>query len=49
LQPDYRRQPADRRASIAVRQSQLAACPVNFVAMTGPAIEKLLHENLYYI
>jgi TRAP transporter TAXI family solute receptor len=29
-------------------KDQLAACPVNFVAMTGPAIEKLLHEDLYY-
>jgi TRAP transporter TAXI family solute receptor len=29
-------------------KDQLAACPVNFVAMTGPAIEKLLHDNLYY-
>jgi len=29
-------------------KDQLAACPVNFVAITGPAIEKLLHEDLYY-
>jgi TRAP transporter TAXI family solute receptor len=29
-------------------KTQLAACPVNFVAMTGPAIDKLLHYRLYY-
>ena len=29
-------------------KDQLAACRVNFVAITGPAIEKLLHEDLYY-
>jgi uncharacterized protein len=29
-------------------KNQLAACAVNFVAMTGPAIDKLLHNRLYY-
>jgi len=29
-------------------KAQLAACAVNFVAITGPAIEKLLHEDPYY-
>jgi uncharacterized protein len=29
-------------------KAQLAACTVNFVAMTGPAIDKLLHDHLYY-
>src|SRR5215471_21017411 len=29
-------------------KSQLAACPVNFVAITGPAIDKLIHDHLYY-
>ena len=29
-------------------RAQLAACAVNFVAITGPAIEKLLHEDPYY-
>jgi len=29
-------------------QTQLAACAVNFVAISGPAVDKLLHDNLYY-
>jgi uncharacterized protein len=29
-------------------KNQLATCPINFVAMTGPAIDKLLHNRLYY-
>jgi uncharacterized protein len=29
-------------------KTQLAACPVNLVAITGPAIDKLLQEDLYY-
>jgi TRAP transporter TAXI family solute receptor len=29
-------------------KNQLAACAVNFVAVTGPAIDKLLHNRLYY-
>jgi uncharacterized protein len=29
-------------------RSQLDVCPVNFVAITGPAIDKLVHNRLYY-
>jgi uncharacterized protein len=29
-------------------KAQQAACPINFVAITGPAIDKLLHKHLYY-
>jgi uncharacterized protein len=29
-------------------KSQLDACQVNFVAITGPAIDKLIHDRLYY-
>jgi uncharacterized protein len=29
-------------------KSQQAACAVNFVAINGPAIDKLLHDHLYY-
>ncbi len=32
----------------ALVRSQLNACPVNFVAISGPAIDKLLHERPYY-
>jgi TRAP transporter TAXI family solute receptor len=29
-------------------KTQLGACTINFVAMTGPAIDKMLHDSLYY-
>jgi len=29
-------------------KTQQAACAVNFVAVNGPAIDKLLHDHLYY-
>jgi TRAP transporter TAXI family solute receptor len=29
-------------------KTQQAACPINLVAITGPAIDKLLHYRLYY-
>jgi hypothetical protein len=29
-------------------KTQLAACPANFVAITGPAVDKLLREAPYY-
>jgi len=29
-------------------KTQQAACPINLVAITGPAIDKLLHYHLYY-